>query len=377
MNKKKMLIFNPALAPYMIDQYNDLNEIYDLEVVFLFTNVPYFKFNQSKLLPLLKCKYSFLLKGINYRDRVFRFGMLNVIRKINPDIIIGYEYSFTTQYLILLKKIGLIHQKIGSTIDDSLEICNHVQSKVRFFARQISVKRLDYLIVLSKEVSEFYQIKFNLPEKKIIVSPILQNPQRLRYNREELERIANEYTKKYRLKGKKVLLFVGRFVEVKGVIRFIKATNSILLNDNKIVFILVGDGEEKNDIQTLIKEKQLENRVLLPGKYDEQELYAWYICSSGFVLPSIYEPFGAVVNEALIFGNKVFCSKYAGASYLIQSDNCGIVFDPLNEKETIDKLDIFLNSIDVIDKIKLMNKPSLMLNTQRDFIDEWTKIIKD
>ncbi|MDR3651533.1 MAG: glycosyltransferase [Paludibacter sp.] len=374
--KKKMLIFNPALAPYMIDQYNDLNQIYDLEVVFLFANVPYFKYNQSKLLLLLKCKYSFLLKGICYKERVFRLGMLNIIRRKKPDIIIGYEYSFTTQYLILFKKIGLIHQQIGSTIDDSLEICNHVQSKVRFFAREISVKRLDYLIVLSKEVSEFYRNRFNLQENKIIVSPILQNPQRLRNNPGELEKIANEYTIKYKLKDKKVLLFVGRFVEVKGLIRFIKTTNPVLFKDNKVVFILVGDGEDKNDIEALIKEKHLENKILLPGKYDEKELYAWYICSSGFVLPSTYEPFGAVVNEALIFGNKVFCSKYAGASYLIQSDS-GIVFDPLNENETIDKLNIFLNSIDVIKEIDMENKPSLMSDTQKDFIEEWTKIIKN
>ena len=117
--------------------------------------------------------------------------------------------------------------------------------------------------------------------------------------------------------------------------------------------------------------------MILPGRYEGVALYGWYLCASGFVLPSTYEPFGAVVNEALIFGNKVFCSKYAGASYLIQSDNCGIVFDPLNENDTIDKLYIFLNSIDVVDEINMMNKPLLILNTQKDFIAEWKKINKD
>jgi len=52
---------------------------------------------------------------------------------------------------------------------------------------------------------------------------------------------------------------------------------------------------------------------------EAQQLHAWYLCSSGFVLPSIYEPFGAVVDEALIFGLKVLCSKYAGSSYLINN----------------------------------------------------------
>ena len=375
--KKRLLIFNSALAPYMIDQYNDLSQLYEVEVVFLFTNVTNQSFDQRQLLSLLECKYSFLLKGLSYKERVFRFGILKTIWRFKPDIIISYEYSFTTQYLILLKQIRLIHQKIGSTIDDSLEICYHVQSKVRFFSRQISVKRLDYLIVLSKEVSLFYQDNFKLISNQIIVSPILQNPDRLRNNGDEIEKIANKYVQKYQLIGKKVILFVGRIDPVKGLTRFIKNIAQILLENEDLVIVLVGNGEDQNSIEIFIKENHLFDNVILPGRYEGVALYAWYLCASGFVLPSTYEPFGAVVNEALIFGNKVFCSKYAGASYLIQSDNCGIVFDPWSENETIDKLHIFLNSIDVIDEINLMNKPSLMSNTQKDFIDEWKKINKD
>ena len=373
--RKKILIFHPALAPYRIDQFNDLSQLYDLEVIFLFSNVSYYKFNQSKLLPLLECKYSFLLKGVSYKERVFRFGILKAIRRFKPDIIISYEYSFTTQYLILLKQTGIIHQKIGSTIDDSLEICYHVQSKIRLLARQVSVRYLDYLIVLSKGVSEFYQNKFDLLENKIIVSPILQNPDRLRNNSDEIEKIANKYFKDYHLTGKKVLLYIGRFVEAKGLTNFINTIGDTLDEHENCVLVLVGDGDKKEEIETILKVKHLHNKILLPGRFEWSELYAWYVCASGFVLPSTYEPFGAVVNEALIFGNKVFCSKYAGASSLIFSD-CGILFDPLNEIETIHKLNIFLDSIDVIDEIDMKNKPSIILNSQKYFVNEWLKLIE-
>ena len=373
--KKRLLIFNSALAPYLIDQYNNLNQLFELEVVFLFTNVINQSFDQQKLLSLLECKYSFLLKGISYKERVFRFGILKTIWRFKPDIIISYEYSFTTQYLILLKQIRLIHQKIGSSIDDSIEICNHVQSKVRFFARLISIKHLDYLIVLSKGVSEFYQNKFDLLENKIIVSPILQNPDRLRNNSDEIEKIANKYFKDYHLTGKKVLLYIGRFVEAKGLTNFINTIGDTLDEHENCVLVLVGDGDKKEEIETILKVKHLHNKILLPGRFEGSELYAWYVCASGFVLPSTYEPFGAVVNEALIFGNKVFCSKYAGASSLIFSD-CGILFDPLNEIETIHKLNIFLDSIDVIDEIDMKNKPSIILNSQKYFVNEWLKLIE-
>lgn len=374
--KKKLLIFHPALAPYRVDQFNSLSKLFELEVVFLFENVENNKFDQSKLLSLLEFKYSFLLKGPFYKRRVFRFGIYKKIKDLNPDIIISYEYSLITQYLILLNRIGLIHQKIGSTIDDSLEICKHVQSKGRALARKISVKKLDYLIVMSNEVSLFYQKTFNINGNNIIVSPILQDPDRLRKNLQQLETIANQYFNKYNLMGKKVLLFVGRFIPEKSLLQFVNTIQNFLYEDNKLILVLVGNGDERNAIEMLLKVKSLEKKVILPGRYEGQNLNAWYLCASGFVLPSIYEPFGAVVNEALIFGLKVFCSKYAGSSYLINTEK-GIQFDPLSEKDTVYKLNIFLNKIEVVDRINMKNKPSLMSNHNGEFFLEWSKLISE
>jgi len=85
---------------------------------------------------------------------------------------------------------------------------------------------------------------------------------------------------------------------------------------------------------------------------EAQQLHAWYLCSSGFVLPSIYEPFGAVVDEALIFGLKVLCSKYAGSSYLINNEK-GILFDPSSELDSTHKLNVYLNTIDPVNEMNM------------------------
>ena len=371
--KKKLLIFHPALAPYRIDQFNELSQLYELKVVFIFENLQNNEFDQQKLLSLLQFKYAFLLKGIFYKNRGIRFGILKTINQFKPDIICGYEYSITTQYLILLKRLGFIHQKIGATIDDSIEICTHVQSKIRYFARKISIKHLDFIIVMSNEVSTFYQNTFNLKEKQIIVSPVLQDPERLRKNIEEIQTIATGYSNKYHLKGKKVLLFVGRFMPEKGIPAFLSSICNILMMHDNLILMLIGEGIDRNNIESFVKREKLENKVFAPGRYEGSQLYAWYLCASGFVLPSIYEPFGAVVNEALIFGVKVFCSIYAGASYLVSNEN-GILFDPLSEKDVADKLENYLNMIDVTGIFELKNKPSLMKNNKNDFIIQWGKL---
>ena len=376
MAKKKMLIFHPALAPYRVDQFNTLSQLFDLEVVFIFDNVWNHRFDQSKLLSQLTFRYSFLLIGPNYKGRVFRFGMYRTIKRTRPEIIIGYEYSFTTQYLILLKVCGIIDQKIGTITDDSIEICNHIQSRIRHLARKLFTKRLDFLVVLSSEVSNFYKEKFNFNNQEIIVSPILQQSKKLRNNSEQLERIAIEYAKKHKLSRKKVILFVGRFIHEKALPRFLFTVKNLLKEREDLVLIFVGDGEERQKIEGILRDNQLDGKLLLPGRFEGQELYAWYLSASGFVLPSTSEPFGAVVNEALIFGLKVFCSKYAGATSLIDSEN-GLIFDPLNENETVEKLKCFINSIDILEEISLAKKTSLMHNFQDNLLNEWRKLIND
>lgn len=376
MSKKKLLIFHPALAPYRVDQFNSIARMFDLHIVFIFDNVWNHKFDQSKLQKQLTFDYSFLLIGPRYKGRVWRFGMLGKIRKLKPDVIIGYEYSFTTLYLILLKKLGVIKQKIGSTIDDSLEISHNIQSGMRGWARSFSVKNLDYLILLSEDIASFYHNKFGFDRKNIIVSPIFQDPQRLRKNVDKLIPIAKDYFAKFNLRDKKVLLFVGRFIPEKGLLNLVEIITPILAGNPQYVLVLVGDGVEREKVEEIIERKGLKESIVLPGRYEGDNLLAWYPCASGFILPSFYEPFGAVVNEALIFGLRVFCSQFAGSSYLTSPPEDSL-FNPNNVDESRTKLKAFLDSLALKQTIDDTLPPVRMRIDYSHAFDGWKKSIYD
>lgn len=375
-HKPRMMIFHPALAPYRIDQFNLLNELVDLEVVFLMEDVylTNFSLDQQKLRESCNFRFSFLLSGILFKRRLFRFGMLRKIRESKPDIVMGFEYSFTTQYLMLLKKMGFIKQKIGTSVDDSPDICNHVQSKLRKWVRNQTVSQLDFMVVLSKEVALFYQDQFNLKENRVVISPILQLPERLRKEVTTIESFANRYAQEYQLRGKKTILFVGRFIPEKALPLFIETIAPLLLSNDDIRLVLVGDGSEREQITLTLKEKMLEEKVFLPGKYLSEELYGWYACASGFVLPSKWEPFGAVVNEALIFGQKVFCSCYAGSASLITPAN-GIIFNPLDNADTLDKFQQFVDDLKPVGDVSLAETSPLIEDQREVFFQEWEKIV--
>ena len=371
-----MLIFQPALAPYMIDQYNFLGDVFEMEIIFLFNNVTYDKFDQQKLLSQLRCKYSLLLKGIRLgKNRVFRFGTWKSIQRNRPDIILGYEYSLTMQFLILLKRLRLISAKIGSTVDDSLEMIAKESSLLHQRARRFSVKHLDYLLLFSEEVAEFYHRTFHVPKDNIIVFPILQSEQRLKKDQDKIIAIAQHRMQEYNFWGKRLLLYVGRFTGIKGLSKFIEMIAPFLQKEYDLIMVMIGNGDEYEDIKQQIAEKQLENKIFLPGRFEGNELYAWYLCASGLVLPSIYEPYGAVVNEALIFGLKVLCSRYAGSRSLITPNN-RLLFDPLNENDTQTKLYHFLAALPVVN-IHLADKKTLTEDSDSFFQKAWGKILSE
>ena len=103
------------------------------------------------------------------------------------------------------------------------------------------------------------------------------------------------------------------------------------------ILILEGDGPQKEEITERINRLGLKNRVLLPGRFQGNELNAWYNVANLFILPSYHEPFGAVVNESLIFGTPVLCSSFAGATYFIREKDNGLTFDPTNQYDFIEK----------------------------------------
>jgi glycosyltransferase involved in cell wall biosynthesis len=137
----------------------------------------------------------------------------------------------------------------------------------------------------------------------------------------------------------------------------------------------VGDGAEKTKIQALVEKNGVQNAVVLPGRYEGDELLAWYICASGFVLPSFYEPFGAVVNEALIFGLRVFCSQFAGSSYLTTPGQ-DVVFNPHNTTESRAELKNFMESLAVKHTVAELPAVRMPIDYNRVF-DGWKKSMYD
>lgn len=98
--------------------------------------------------------------------------------------------------------------------------------------------------------------------------------------------------------GKRILA-VGRLKTQKNFPLLIAAFRQVLQQQDATL-ALVGDGEERENLEAMIAEHGLEGRVLLPGRTLTPG--DWYRGADLFVLPSDYEGFAIVLVEAMHFG---------------------------------------------------------------------------
>jgi glycosyltransferase len=333
MKKPKAVVFYQYLPPWRIDIFNEMGKYYDMIIVFTNADCEGFIYNRQELLDKLQnINTIFLNNGFKIGNRPVRSGILKLLKLHKPDVVFSHEYSPTSIQIALYRQLKLCKYRYYLTTSDNLKMAED-SSGFKAKARNYVLNHADGIIVYSEAVKKWYADHF--PKLKIDICPNIQNPSTLLSYREKFGDIITKYKQQFGLYSGNIILYTGRLVTVKGLDLLLTAFSKIDREDYKLV--IVGDGNEKNILKELTRKLKIEQKVIFAGYYSGVELYAWYDLANFFILPSRYEPFGAVVNEALVYGCPVIASKYIGALDFINNSN-GKIFDPLNEKEFIETL---------------------------------------
>lgn len=335
--KKRVLIFHQSLAPYRVDLWNNLSRVYDLKLYFIHRNHLDQKFDQERLRGLLDFEPYYFDTGISVGSRALRWGFIRIIKKFKPNIVITYEYSQTTTAILFLKGLFGFKYQIYSFCDDSLHIAETCSGVRRIF-RNFLANKLDGLILVNQDVANWYKQRFG-GNKKRIVFPIIADEEIFRENLLDSLGRTNELLYTHDLVDKTCIFYIGRLVKIKGIDRLIESFYSVANERKNARLVIVGDGEERESLENLSEHLLIKNKVIFTGRFEGKALMAWYNLAQIFVLASDYEPFGAVVNEALMAGAYVICSSYAGAASLIEQGKNGDVFNPYNKEKLTELID--------------------------------------
>lgn len=113
--------------------------------------------------------------------------------------------------------------------------------------------------------------------------------------------------------GKKVALYVGRFAEEKNLPTLLQAATQLKNKGRDFALCLVGKGEQKTELEAFCQKNDLQEQVRFVDYMLFDRLVGYYKTADVLVLPSRFEPWGLVVNEALSCGLPVIASQRVGA----------------------------------------------------------------
>lgn len=251
--------------------------------------------------------------------RIFRFIQILSSHNIGTICISGYGKF---EYLIFLL-YGKLSGRRVILFAESWYSGNYIVDKIKSIFLRATCHGF---LVSGSRAFDHFQNRLNIPPSKIKIG----------YSVVDNEHFRNSGPVKFN----KRLLCVARFSPEKNLQLLIKAFAESELSRNNWELLIVGGGPLKSELEKIISNKP--NVRLIEWK-SYQELPSIYHSSDIFILPSVFEPWGLVVNEAMAAGLPVMVSDAAGClpDLLVNGEN-GWQFSPYR-----DHLSVMLNKVAV------------------------------
>ena len=319
-------------------------------------NFSYFKFLPKR--GYLGSRFSYILIYL-----FSFFPLLFFLKKQQPDIIV--LHLITSLPLTLLNFFTFRTKFI-------LRISGYPKLNLlrRFFWIKVS-KKLKCITCPTTGLKSELLAKNIFPDNKIFFLPdaIIEMHKILKIQQNEIKNLNLPH-------NKKIIISVGRFTKQKNFSYLLNEFLSFSKINDKYILIILGDGEEKSDLQEIIKKNNLKNKVFLPGY--KSNVYQYMKKSDIFILSSLWEEVGFVMVEAAINNLYVIASDCPNGpiEFLNQGKN-GILFKNNIKNKLCESLLIYDElSRDKIfyDKIEL-KKNSKKYTKFRHFV-EFNKILK-
>ena len=126
----------------------------------------------------------------------------------------------------------------------------------------------------------------------------------------------------------KVVLFVGRLVENKGVHILLNAFRGVQNKVENAKLLIIGKGKMEDDLRLLAKELGIEKSILFLGKFPQEIMPSVYSGADVFVLPTLHsEPFGIAAVEALSSGVPTIASSIGGLKGIVEHGETGFLIN--------------------------------------------------
>ncbi|MCC7522717.1 glycosyltransferase family 4 protein [Candidatus Uhrbacteria bacterium] len=227
-----------------------------------------------------------------------------------------------------LAKVKRVTYRIGGWV--FLEDLPAWKKQIYILAEKYTARVKDIIICVHPadiEVANTYKIK---PKQKIISVPNGINAEQFRLT--QLPR--GQARVALGIDGF-VFGTIANFYPPKDLPRYIEACSLVAQKMPQARFLLIGDGEQRSQIEAAIKTYGLEKQVMLAGTREDADIS--YNAFDIFVLPSSKEGMSWALLKAMAAGIPSIATDVGAAKWML-SDNCGVVVPPQNPRALADAM---------------------------------------
>jgi glycosyltransferase involved in cell wall biosynthesis len=247
------------------------------------------------------------------------FATWRLVKKLKPAMI--YAHWFTPQAIT-----GALVAKITNTpfVFDS-QASDIIVLKVVPFSKRI--------VAAICNVSLAYTMPSQQTVDKLLYFTTKQNREAIKSKLHMIplgtapvpvnEAAINAARQKYHLEDTRIIYFIGRLVDRKGIDVLVKSFKSMSDEDSNLRLVIVGDGQERDNLVSLVHDLQLEDKVIFAGYINGDERFALLQLADVCAVPSVNvgdqaEGLPIVFMEGVTAGKVVVVTDATGAHEIVQ-----------------------------------------------------------
>ncbi|MDI6645201.1 MAG: glycosyltransferase family 4 protein [Methanobacteriaceae archaeon] len=265
--------------------------------------------------------------------------LIKLSRKIDVVIVFTGEWEFLfvlTSKLLRKRVIWLLPSYLPHMLkyNGNYPISTRLHFKFIILFQNISFYLSDYIVLHSPQLIKEWNLE-KYERKMIYAHEYYIDPGKFE--------IKNEFEDR-----KNVIGYVGRLSEEKGIMNFIKSI-PLISNYNELQFLIIGDGDLRDEIHDYINRNNLEN-VELKYWIDNDQLVKYLNKLKLLVIPSYTESGPLIALEAMACGTPVLISNVGYVYSLIKSGENGFILENNSPGCIADKINEILKN-DSLDKV--------------------------
>lgn len=244
-----------------------------------------------------------------------------IVKEFQPHLLHAYNATPDGYAGLLLRRrynLPLVCSLLGADIN--------VYPNYKPLTRQLTQKviaQADQLVAVSRALKESAEVLAQ-PKREICVIYMGCDTEAFRPNETTRER-----TRKFLgvSPQEKIILFIGRLVEAKGIFELVEAFSQLQSRLPKTHLVLLGDDRDRLRLENQVKQKGLNNVVHFIGARPHSEMPSWLNAADLLVLPSHNEGLPNVVVEAMACGIPVVATNVGGIPEVIEDKRSGLLIE--------------------------------------------------